>query len=356
MSGARMLIVFLAARGEEAGWALAVPGAVEAHGLGLETLPAGLDDARVVLAAPGDRVALHWLDLPADLSRAQAEAAARLALGAATIASGECVHVAVGEAEGGRRCVGIVDAEEMNVWLARLDLHGLRPDHVIPEPLLLLPPASGYRRREAADLACYRAEAEGFAAEPSLARHLTADAGIEEVDDAAFEAELFDAVLRAPLDLQQGRFARRRVWRKSWQVDAGAGRRIAALAVALLCATVGLGTADLFRHAHAAGRLEREARALAPPAAAAAAPHTVRASFGALSSVVFDAVRATPNVELAALEYGENGALSFTIRADSPATAEALRERLSGSGYRADLGPAQHAGSQSIFPLVLRSM
>jgi len=353
----RMLVIFLAARSDQAGWALVASGAVEAHGLGFDTLPHGAQDARVVLAAPGDRIALHWLDLPAELPLAQAEAAARLALGAAMIQPGDALHVAVGHAEGGRRCVGVVAEDELRHWMAMLDQYGLQADHVIPEPLLLLAPESGYRRREAAGLSCYRGPADGFAVEPLLAHHLLGGAAVDEVDDDAFEAELYDAVLRAPLDLRQGRFTRRRVWRTSWRVEAASGRRIAALAVALLCATVGLGVADLFRHAHAAGRLEREARALAPQGSASVARPAFQASFGAMSAVLFDGLRATPNADLAALDYqGAAGTLSSTVRVDSAATAEALRERLTGTGFRADLGPPQQANGQTLFPLVLRPM
>jgi hypothetical protein len=155
--------------------------------------------------------------------------------------------------------------------------------------------------------------------------------------------------------LRQGRFGRRRVWRGSWRIEAAAGRRIAALTAALLCATVGLGVADLFRHAHAAGRLEREARALSPARAPGGARPASQAGFGAMSSLLFDALRATPNVDLAAIDYqGAGGTLSFTVRADSAASAEALRERLAGMGYRADLGAPRQASGQTLFPLVLR--
>lgn len=349
------LLIFPDAGHGEAGWALAEPGGVLAHGLGLGDLPPEAAGAAIVLAAPGDRVGLHWLELPAELSAAQAEAAARLALGASLLQSGEPPHLAVGRAEEGRRCIGAAAPDDVRRWLDVLAPYGLVANHIIPEPFLLLPPLAGYRSREAESLRCYRGRADAFAAEEPLARLILGDAEVEPVADAQFEAELHEAILRAPLDLRQGRFARPRVWRNIWRVDGGAGRRIAAFALALLCATVAVGVADLFRHAHAAGRLEREARAIAPRASTAPVSISPAAGFGPMSASLFDAIRATPNVELATMEF-RPGALTLTVRADSAASAEALRERIAGAGYAAQLGPARPSDGAILVALDLRPM
>lgn len=351
------LLIFPDAGHGEAGWALAEPGGVLAHGLGLGDLPPEAAAAAIVIAAPGDRVGLHWLDLPAELSAAQAEAAARLALGGSLLQPGEAPHLAVGRVEEGQRCIGIAAPDDVRNWLDVLAPYGLVADHIIPEPFLLLPPLAGYRSREAESLRCYRGRADAFAAEEPLARLILGDAEVEPVTDAQFEAELHEAILRAPLDLRQGRFARRRVWRNVWRVDVGTGggfgRRIAAFALALLCATVAVGVADLFRHAHAAGRLEREARAFAPRAGAAPVPVSPAAGFGPMSASLFDAIRATPNVELATMEF-RPGALTLTVRADSAASAEALRERIAASGYAAQLGPPRPSDGAVLVALDVR--
>lgn len=100
MTAERILLVFPDAGDGRPGWALVVPGGVAGHGVGLTDLPAGAEGATIVLAAPGDRVALHWLDLPPELAPAQAAAAATLMLSAKLLQTADMVHVAVGGIEG----------------------------------------------------------------------------------------------------------------------------------------------------------------------------------------------------------------------------------------------------------------
>lgn len=347
----RILLVFPDAGDGHPGWALVVPGGVVGHGVGLAELPAGAEGATVALAAPGDRVALHWLDLPPELAPAQAAAAATLMIAAKLLQPADMVHVAVGGMEEGLRCVGIVAEAELVQWIALVAPFGLSPDLIVPEPLLLLAPETGLRRRDAEGLSCFRGAADGFAVEPALAHHLVDEKAVGLVDDAAFEAELFEAILRAPLNLRQGRFAKRRIWRP----DLAAGRRVAAIAAALMVATFAVGVADLFRHAQAAGRIEREARALAPPAGAAGPRQAgAAASFASMSSALFAAVRATPNAELAALNFAGAGTLATTVTGDSAATIEALRARIAESGYRVDGSAAQQTSGGAQAALVVR--
>lgn len=349
MSPKSILVIFPARDSAPERWLLLAGSKVVDRGAELAAMPAA-EGQVAVLVAPGERVALHWLDLPADLSPAQAEAAARLALGTATLGTAEAIHVAVGAAEDGLRCIGIVESEEMERWLSALRWGGVVPEHVVPEPLLALPPALGYRRQDNGSLSSYRAVADAFTLEADTARHLLGDAAVEPIDDARFEAELADAIARAPLDLGQGRFARRR----SWRFDVGAGRRSAALFLALLCATLALSVAELFRYGHAVGRLEREVQALNSSRGSGRASRPAEgANFTNLSAVLFSAVRETANVEIAALEFGR-GALAARARADSPATIAALRERIVRSGYRVDAGAPRNDGGRLELSLTVR--
>src|SRR4051812_38878 len=95
------------------------------------------------LAVPGTEVAIHWLDLAGDLTLAQAAAAARLILADASAEPLDRMHVAAGRAENGLTAVALAPAELMRAWLA----DGLDPDLIVPEQLLLPPPAEGLVRR-----------------------------------------------------------------------------------------------------------------------------------------------------------------------------------------------------------------
>ena len=72
------------------------------------------DGSPLVLAVPGEAVALHWLDLP-DLAPAQAAAAARMALADRLAEADPHITVAQGS---GLRPVAVVAREQMAGWLA----------------------------------------------------------------------------------------------------------------------------------------------------------------------------------------------------------------------------------------------
>ena len=102
------------------------------------------------------------------------------------------------------------------------------------------------------------------------------------------------------------------------------------------------------RYAFAADRLEAETAALGGEAAPA------RPAFGAVAVLLFEAVRATPNVELARIDYRPDGSLAATVKVDGPATLAALRQRAEASGLAVEGGALGNAGGQPSAELVLR--
>ena len=121
----------------QGGWLLLDRGGVVVRGAPDEVL-AATAGPRTALVVPGDRVAIHWLELAEDLAPAQAAAAARLMLADASAAPLADMHVAVGQPEDGLTPVA----------LAPVARHGgvgcVGPGHrSLPSPLLLLPPPEG---------------------------------------------------------------------------------------------------------------------------------------------------------------------------------------------------------------------
>ena len=289
--------------------------------------------ARSVLVVPGEQVAIHWLELAETLAPAQAAAAARLMLADASAEPLAEMHVAVGRAEAGLSPVALVPAARMAEWVAS------DPDLVIPSSLLLLPPAEGLVRRGLD----HRGRARAFSAEPELAALIAGDAPVAVLDEAAFEADLPAALAEPVLNLRQGAFAKRRQFR----VDRGAVRRIALLAAALLIVTLVLQIATIMRYSFDADRMEREAAALGP----AARP---RANFDLLAPILFEAVRATPNLQLTRLEYRSDGSLGATVQVDTPSTLAAFRARAEAGGAVTEGGSLQSAGGQQSAEIVLR--
>ena len=285
------------------------------------------------LAVPGAEVAIHWLELAGDLTPAQAAAAARLMLADASAEPLADMHVAAGRPEAGLTPVALAPIARMRAWVES------DPDLIVPETLLLAPPAEGLARRGLD----HRGIGAAFSLEPELAA-LLGDAPVAEVDEAAFEAGLAAALAEPVLNLRQGPFAKRR----RWVIDRGNLRRVALLAAVLALVSLVVQLATIMRYSFAADRLEAEAAALGPNRAAS------RPRFGAIAPLLFEAVRSTPNVELRRIDYRPDGSLAATLSVDSPATLAAFRARIEASGLRAEGGALTGAGGQPTAELVLR--
>ncbi|HEU0099087.1 MAG TPA: type II secretion system protein GspL [Allosphingosinicella sp.] len=360
------LLLFLGRGGGVEGWIRLAQGEAAARGPGIE----GADAHRaapVVAVAPGEEVTLRWLDLPSGLSPAQAAGAARLMAAELSAQPVSELHVAAGRGgeDGLGRCVGLVPVETMRGWLADLESAGFDPERVIPETLLVPAPDDGLAAWDAGPLRLYRGRAEAFAAEPELGDLLLAGRTAVPVGPEAFAAGLAAALDEAPLDLRQGPFARRRDWR----VAPARARRLAMLTAALLLISLAVQVALIARYSFAADSADAEARRVAaaalPRSPGLADPHTALtqrlaelrgggAGFRATAGALFEAVKATPNIELTALAFSPDGLLRATVQADSPAAIEALRQRVEASGFGAEAGPPRSGGGRRVADLTVR--
>lgn len=334
------LLVFIDEAGGLGSWRLIDGGAVVARGGGA-LLPD--DAARAVLAVPGTKVAIHWLELAEDLTQAQAAAAARLMLADMSAEPLAEMHVAVGRSEAGATPAALVPARTMDAWLATAEAAGIDADAIVPAPLLIAPPQTGVVRRGID----HRGPMAAFALEPELATAILGDAPVAALDDAAYEAGLPAMAADPVLDLRQGPFARRRQWR----LENGAGRRLAMLAAILLVLTLAVPVTRLILANRSAARLEAEAAALArrPASGADSAP-----GFALVAPALFDAVRATPNAELGRIDYRADGSLAATVLIDSPATLETLAARIEAAGLAVERGAARSVNGRPAAELTVR--
>ena len=304
--------------------------------------------AATVLVVPGDRVAVHWLDLADGLTPAQAAAAARLMLADVSAEPLSSMHVAVGRPEHGRTPAAMVPAQLMSGWLAAASAAGLDPDAVVPTPLLLRPPEAGFVRRDRNGIADYRGPAAAFTLEPELAETIVGDAAVESLDEASFEQGLGTTAPSPVLNLRQGPFARRRQWR----LERGRARRVAIFAAVLVLLSLVVQVATILSYTFAADRAQAEADALGSGGAGAAGDG--RPGFGPGVAILFETVRATPNAELARIDYRRDGTLVATVTTDSPATLTALQGRLEASGFTVEPGARSNAGGRASTELTLR--
>jgi general secretion pathway protein L len=367
------LLIFLDARNEIEGWLQLRGGAVARRGLTLEAMPELVDadtrdPLRIVAVVLGEAVSVHWLEVPAGLAPAQAIAAARLMAADVSVQPVTDMHVAVGpEVEGETaRAVALVPALTMAGWLRRLQAEALDPDLVIPEPLLLPRPAEGFLRYDRGPMPLFRGRNDAYSVEPELAQLVVADARVQSIDTEGFEAALSDQIAHPAVNLRQGMFAKRRRWKIEWPVV----RRLIMLGLAILVVTLAIQVAAILRYTYAADALEIETNRLASQALGRSGPVSnapalleqrltgLRGSgpgYSRVASALFEALRATPNAELTAMVFAQDGSLQATVQGDSPATISALQGRLSAAGLQVEAGPLRTGGGRPTADLILRA-
>lgn len=306
----------------------------------------------LVLAVPGEAVALHWLDLP-DLAPAQAAAAARMAL-ADRLGEGD-PHIAVAPGAG-PRAVAVVSRTAMAGWLAELARHSLSASRIIPDPLLLPVPDSGWAVMRDETRVLARSPDAAFAAEADLAAALIGNDPVEEVPPAAPAPDA--------LNLLVGDFAP--VTR--WQPPPGLWRRWALLAATIAGLWLAGDVAALVRARAAASAADAETLALARPllpagaedgAAALAGLQAVARQRGAdgglaaLAAPVVQALAARQGAGLGSLAYTPASGLVAGV-AGGPAEAQALATALAPSGLTVSIGATRATADASLTDVTVR--
>jgi general secretion pathway protein L len=360
------LLLFMSRDGGIEGWIRLAEGAIAARGAGIEGVDAHRS-APIVAVVPGESVTLRWLEFPAGLSPAQAAGAARLMVSELSAQPVGELHVAVGRnlPDAAPRCVGLVPIEAMRGWLDGLEGAGFDADRILPETLLVQAPAEGLATWDSGLIRLYRGPEEAFAAEPELGDLLLGGRLAVPVEPDSFAAGLSDALDKAPLDLRQGLFGRRRDWR----VAPARARRLTMLTAALLLISLAVQVMLIARYIFAADAADSETQRIAaaalPRGARLAEPQAALiqrlselrgggAGFRATAGTLFEAVKATPNVELTSLAFAPDGLLRATVQADSPAAIEALRQRVEAGGFAAEAGVPRSGGSRPVAELMVR--
>lgn len=340
-------ILFIGDDDRLAGWWDVADGRVVARGGAGDPLPAPAPE-RVIAVAPASAVGIHVAAI-GRLPVAQARAAARLMIAETSLAGVEAEHVAVAPPEGDDRIVMVVAAGRMADWIAALAAHGLDPDAIVPAALLLPRPDQGFVAADIGGTRVLRSATTAFADDPALTPLIVGDAPVTGIDP---ESALL-AALEAPLpDLRQGPFARRAAPLADW----ARLRRLAILAGIGLALMLVTSLVEIWRLNSAATALEAEADAIAARAipggtrsvlaARLAAVRGGGQGFSATTGALYRAVQASPNVELAGLEFAPDGALRATLSAPGAADVEGVRDRLRASGLSVEASPFQSSGGR----------
>ncbi|BCA58374.1 type II secretion system protein GspL [Sphingomonas sp. HMP6] len=339
------LVLFMPAHDVPWRWLRIADNVVSARGEGFPALPAESEEAHVAVV-PADAVTLHWAELP-DRSLAQSVTAARmLAADASATPIGE-LHVAVGrEGSNLERPIGVVAASQMQAWLVELAANGVDPELVLPAPMLLPRPESGYLRADLGGEGVVRGPTSGFADEARLTELITGGAAPEVMPREALEAAIVAAVAAPSLDLRQGMFARRTSIAIDWRLI----RRLGWLSAAIVAATILITLVQVLIYSSAADELERRADLLARTGLSrgeavndADRQLTARIErlrgggmgFSRTAAAVFGAIRATPGTEARTLSFDPAGALRVTVGVQNEGQILQLQRNLDASGFDA---------------------
>jgi general secretion pathway protein L len=373
LSASDALLIFLDTRNEFEGWLQLKGAEISARGLSLEAIP-GLVDAetreplRVAAIVPGEAVSVHWLEVPAGLAPAQAIAAARLMAADVSVQPVHDMHVAGRARSGGRKRPGSgAGACHHDGGMA-----GTAPGGGAG-------PGSGARRaavaaaaggrlgplRSGRHTAVPRAE-RCVQRRAGIGRTHRRDAKLETLDRAHFETSLSAQIANPAVNLRQGAFAKRRRWKIEWPLI----RRMVMLGAAILLVTLAIQIVSILRYTYAADALELEASRVAGQTLRRSAPlgnapalmeqrltelRGSGAGYSGVASLLFDAIRATPNAELTAMVFAPDGSLRATVQADSPATLTGLQARMQSTGLSVDAGPLRTGGGRPTAELTVRA-
>lgn len=315
--------------------------------------------APIVAVAPADAVTLHWAAIPAR-SAAQATAAARVVVSDATATPAD-LHVAVGEARDGaggeERAIAVVAPERMAAWLAEMIARGVDPVAIIPAPLLLPESEEGWLRGEVGGQPVVRGRSAGFADEARLTELIIGDTEpVALARDEVWRAAAVAANAR-PLDLRQGRFARRT--RRS--IDWALVRRLGLLIAMILLSTLAIDLVRIARYSLGADTLEARAEAVARQGLPRGSgegdagrmlgerlsrlrgPGT---GFSRTAAAVYQIVQGVPDSEVSALEFQPSGALRVSLSVAGEGQANTIRTQLERTGFAVTAGVFQQAGGR----------
>jgi general secretion pathway protein L len=352
-------------------WMRVIDGALVQSGEGANWLAAcGIaalpDRACVLLVPPAALVTLHWIAHP-DLTVRQGRAAARLSALAGSLLPADQLFAATDANDDPAQphIVAVASRADMQHWLLWAQHHGLDPDIIVPAPLLLPEPESGFVRGRIADEMVLRGVDMALTADMALPE-LIGDAPVVDVAAGVIEGRAIAALDAPSIDLRQGDFAKR--VRRA--VDKQALGRIILWSglVLLLCLAAVL--VGIVKQHMAASRLDRESVALAQqivPGASDAAQAQVELegrlaargaggrAFTAPVAGLLAAVQDAPGVALTSLSRDPDGMIRATLAAAKADDINMVLLAIQAAGFTITATPSQEPGGRTLADITVRS-
>ncbi len=374
MSGADGLIVTLPLGGDEAlHWWRLNDGIITQRGQDEDVrdaagLPSATPGERIMAIVPTELTYVNWLAFP-KLKPKQAEGAARIEAARRGIGGAEANHAATRalvDADGTVLTATIAPGA-LSGGLAHLQAIGIDPDFVTPVGLLVTAADEEWLQAEIGGERFLRSARAVLPAEDALVAAVAGDVRPVVLNDEEADAALEIAFSDPPLNLRQGRFAKRRraqgMGKREWQVIA------ITLALAVL-ATLLIALVTLAKYSFGADQQDAaalaEARTVVPEANDLESAERALdelligrgggASFGASTAALFQSVQSAPDVTIKRVAYGPDGTLSATLSAPQPEQLNQVLVPLQTSmGYVITQAPHQGADGGTVIDITVRA-
>jgi general secretion pathway protein L len=321
----------------------------------------GSHDLPVMAIVRQEDVRCAWASLP-ELETRQAESVARLQLGEQSLGA---VHIAgshVGEAV----ISAAIAPEMMEYGLGRLLAMGINPDIVIPLGLAVSPDLEAVLHVTFADAAALRGVDFAIPDEPVFRTMLVGNDPVRQVARPELEAALFAASQSPLLNLRSGAFAKRT---RTVFATAQQKRWLKRLLAGLVGITVLLGMVTWAKYRMATGdendRALAAAQRIDPSIKDIAQAETllVRAvqqkgvgtgDLAPLSAGLWKAVKASPNVTLRELRYGNDGILLAVMAAPNADAINRALIAIQQDGFRVTATPRQDNSGATLVDFSMR--
>jgi general secretion pathway protein L len=336
-------------------------GVWEHAGLLSEFMPSADDETVMAVVSPED-VRCSWFSLQG-LEARQAEGVAKLR---ATEQSLGLVHSSAAQYVGDDYVTATIAPEVMQYGLDRLAARGVNPDIVLPFALVIDPPADMVVTAEFEGLNVLRSAQFAVPDEPVFRSIFAGDTAVEILDAGAVRTMLLKASAQPLLNLRAGIFAKkvRSIWATAAQLTWIKRLCVALVVVSALIMLLTLGkywsaTNNENSIALAAAQKVDPAitdidQAEAQLAAAMRKKGIMQGRFSPLSAALWRSVKASPNVSVREMRFGQDGILTVVLAAPSSDNINQTLLAIQQDGYPITATPRSDATGATLVDLTMR--
>lgn len=340
------------------------------RGRGTEWLPPAVAQepesavGNAMLVLPPHATTLHFIACPGMTPR-QGAAAARLMAIEASIGDADQLHAAVapnGNPEA-PHVVAVASQSAMTHWMDWAKQHGIGQASIVPSALMLPAPDNGFVRGPVGGADVVRGSDTAFEGDADVAALIIGDAPVTNLPADSIDEALVLALDAPPLDLRQGRFARR----APAMFDSPRLKRIGIMIGVMALCSLLVSLITIIRLNAESSRLDAQTVAFAKtidptiddPSVAEArisgllAARGGRGGFSGMMAGLMTAMQANPNVVLTNVSQSADGSLRVQLAANRAEEINDVLIAFQEAGWRLSANAVQQRGARLVADIMV---